>query len=619
VASQPVRDKDRNCYRLECAKAWNVRDDGHSLARPLTSRGGRSVPVTPDISSAGLGPVLWELLLRCLAGALLAALVVGALAWARSSGNGAGPRARRLRLDDAESREPAARTFLRWSFGLLWILDGGLQAQPRMPVGFLRMIQFQAAAGPSWLASAIDPLARAWARHPVVADAATVWVQVGLGLLLLIGRRGPLARIAAAAVVAWSLVVWILGEMVGGLLQSGATWWTGAPGAVLVYLLAALALLLPWEAWTSGRAQLLLRRAVAVWLAAAAVLQALPAEGGWTAAGAAEPFASGVAHTQPRVFAWPIEQLATVALRRPEIVNGTTVVLVLVAAVACWFSGRTGALTAVLCLCAGTWWLAQDFGVLGGLATDPNTALPLGLLLASALPALRAPRSVEAGAAPAGSTRVRLGLRVGLSSIAVLLAFVVPLVLAGALPGPADSAALAADSGGGPRTLPGRPAPAFELPDQNGRMVSTAGLRGQLVLVTFLDAVCSSDCPLVANQLATADRQLGGLADRVQIVAIDTNPVFNHRDDVVAFTESHGLGSLPNWHFVWGPPDSLQSVLAEFGIAVDVPAVGMIEHDEGIYFITPDGREAAYLSDGATEQLTAAYSDQIRDEIRSLL
>ena len=40
---------------------------------------------------------------------------------------------------------------------------------------------------------------------------------------------------------------------------------------------------------------------------------------------------------------------------------------------------------------------------------------------------------------------------------------------------------------------------------------------------------------------------------------------------------------------------------------------------EGIYFVTPDGWEAAYLDDGANEQLTTAYTQQIRDEIRSLL
>ena len=65
-------------------------------------------------------------------------------------------------------------------------------------------------------------------------------------------------------------------------------------------------------------------------------------------------------------------------------------------------------LVATLVLCGATWWLAQDFGVLGGLATDPNTALPLGLLIASALPGWRAERPAAAdGAVPCSSGRGR--------------------------------------------------------------------------------------------------------------------------------------------------------------------------------------------------------------------
>ena len=452
-------------------------------------------------------------------------------------------------------------------------------------------------------------------------------VQVGLGLLLLVARRGPLARVAAGAAMGWSLVVWVLGEGLGGLLHAGATWASGAPGAVVVYGIAAALLLLPWPEWSSGRAPLLARRAAAGFLGIAAVLQALPAEGAWTAAGASAPFAAGAAQTQPVVFAWPFETLAGLASRHPGLVNGVTVALVAAAAAGLWWSGRRTVLVATLILCGATWWLAQDFGVLGGLATDPNTALPLGLLIASALPGWRAARPATGDAAPAAGRRrgpavagvARVAASAGVVAFALVLALLVPLALAGVLPGPADASAVAANSEGGLRAIPPRSMPSFELTDQRGRPVSASSLRGKLVLVTFLDPVCSSDCPLIAAQLAGADRQLGALRDQVEIVAIDTNPVFTQVADVAAFTESHGLSDLPNWHFVCGPADQVSDVLAEFGIAVAVPAVGMIEHSEAIYFVTPDGREAAYLADGADEQIGAAYSRAIVDEIRSLL
>ena len=144
-------------------------------------------------------------------------------------------------------------------------------------------------------------------------------------------------------------------------------------------------------------------------------------------------------------------------------------------------------------------------------------------------------------------------------------------------------------------------------------------LRGTLTLVTFLDPVCSDDCPIIANQIAAADRALGPLAGLIQIVAIYTNPIFHQVEDVEAFTRSHGLGDLSNWHFLVGTPAQLGDVLSSYGIVVQVPAVGMISHGEGIYFVSPDGTTTAYLGDGANQQLSQGYSTLIEQEIRRLL
>ncbi len=53
------------------------------------------------------------------------------------------------------------------------------------------------------------------------------------------------------------------------------------------------------------------------------------------------------------------------------------------------------------------------------------------------------------------------------------------------------------------------PAPGFSLTDQRGRTVSLASLRGKVVLMTFLDPVCTTDCPVIAQELKQAGRMLG--------------------------------------------------------------------------------------------------------------
>lgn len=514
-----------------------------------------------------------------------------------------------------EPAEPRGRRFVRVGFAALWIIDGLLQMQPLMPAGFVgSVIDPHLAGQPAPLRSLVGVLTRAWGRHPVVADVAVVWFELGLGALLLLCRRGRASRAAAWLAIVAGVLIWVVGEGFGGLTASGAGWLTGAPGAVLVYVAGAALLLAPWSWWTSGRAETAIRHVGAAWFIGTAVLQTIPAEKFWTPLGASRPFVDGAAMSQPSGFAAPIRWLAGVARDYPVALN--LVVVALLLAGAAWLElGRgTTPVVAVVALCLGTWWLAQDFGVLGGTATDPNTGLPLAVLLAGALPYWRAaepPRARAAGRALAPA-------RVGGMVLALVLAVAVPAVLAATLVRPPDSDALAADSAGGLRTIPARAVPAFSLVDQNGRRLSSSDLHGKVVVITFLDPVCSSECPLIAFQLAEADRALGPLADRVVFVAIDTNPVFHSVADVAAFTQSHRLSTLSNWHFLCGEPAYTQGVLAEFGMAIDVPTVGMIEHSSGVLFVSASGGEAAYLDDGAAEQLTGSYADLVEHELRTL-
>lgn len=582
------------------------------------------MPSVPGGPVADLSSSLDALLLQSLGWLLLAAAATAVVVWWLA-------RQHEARLDSwavglfgrpagRGPAEPAARRFLRVALGLLWIVDGLLQAQPQMAAGFGREVLTPGlAGGPHWVSAAAGPLVRVFTRHPVTADAATVWIQIGLGALIILSRTGLLSRVALLASVAWSLLVWVVGEGMGGLFSPGAGWLVGAPGAVLVYLLGAGLLMAPWSWWEGDRSALLVRRTVGTWLLIGAGLQALPWEGFWSSSGAAAPFADGAATRQPDVLRRPISAVADAAGRHPVVLNTVVVTALLVVAAGLWLSRAAGWVIAGLLLCAATWWLAQDFGVLGGMATDPNTALPLAVVLCCALPGWQAPGAVASPANRLPLARFREPLAAGTAVFGLGSLVVAPLVTAAVLLGPAGPAAVAADGGGGVVPIGHRPAPTFALTDQRGRSVSSASLRGKLTVVTFLDPVCSDECPLIASQLAMADRELGALSARVEIIAIDSNPLFTGVPDVAAFTTSHGLDDLPNWHFLAGSATDLQSLTAAYGIGVQVPSVGMIEHGEGIYFVGTDGTTLAYLGDGATQELTATYAETVRDEIRRLL
>jgi cytochrome oxidase Cu insertion factor (SCO1/SenC/PrrC family) len=76
------------------------------------------------------------------------------------------------------------------------------------------------------------------------------------------------------------------------------------------------------------------------------------------------------------------------------------------------------------------------------------------------------------------------------------------------------------------------PAPDFQLTDQNGQAVSLASLRGKVVLMTFLDPVCTTDCPLIAQEFKQAGVLLGSADSKVELVAIVANQTYR----AVAFT-----------------------------------------------------------------------------------
>src|SRR3984957_5407700 len=130
-------------------------------------------------------------------------------------------------------REPPARRGLRIGFGALWLFDGLLQAQPQMAGGMPALLQAADAGSPGWVVDLVNWGANLWSFHPIAAAAATVWIQVGIGLWMIFAVRGWALRRAALSSVAWGLIVWSFGEAFGAILAPGLTVLFGAPGGVL--------------------------------------------------------------------------------------------------------------------------------------------------------------------------------------------------------------------------------------------------------------------------------------------------------------------------------------------------------------------------------------------------
>jgi len=135
---------------------------------------------------------------------------------------------------------PGWRRALQLALAALWLLDAVLQYQTFMfSQGFPRMLAATAAGNPVGVAGPVTWSAHLIGTHPGAANAAFATLQ----LLLALGIAWrPTVRAALAASVAWALAVWWLGEGLGGVLTGTASPVTGAPGAALLYALAAVLL-----------------------------------------------------------------------------------------------------------------------------------------------------------------------------------------------------------------------------------------------------------------------------------------------------------------------------------------------------------------------------------------
>ena len=546
------------------------------------------------------------------------------------------------------TREPAWRELLRIGFGVIWIFDGLLQAQPAMPAGLpSQVIEPTAASSPTWVQHVVNWAGTSWSYHPIQAGASAVWIQLGIGVWLIAAPRGFWSRFAGLASVAWGLVVWVFGEAFGGIFAPGLTWLFGAPGAALFYCAAGALVALPERTWRSPRLGRIVLSAMGLFFLGMAVLQAWPGRGFWQGTlhggqGTLTGMVSSMATTpQPSFISGWVASFASFTAAHGFAVNLFAVIALAaigagllsaglpevgLRAPAPWLIRAT--VIAMIVLCLADWVLIEDFGFFGGLGTDPNSMIPMALVVVAgylalspapatapatapaAAPEPAVPEPATAAAAepaaaePAPVPRRRgwqiqtarlarafgaagTGAVLAIWAIAIVIIGAAPMALAQANRNASPIIAQAIDGNAAPLDFK---APAFTLTDQNGRQVSLASLRGKVVLLTFLDPVCTSDCPQIAQEFKGADQVLGAGARHVELVAIVANPLYHSIAYTRAFDAQERLTDVPNWLYLTGSLAQLEQAWKNYAIAAQIlPAGGMIAHTDVAYVIDPSG------------------------------
>jgi hypothetical protein len=258
--------------------------------------------------------------------------------------------------------------------GVLWLIDGLLQLQPKMfSLSFANQVIATAAQGqPGIIAGPVHFNAQIILTHTVLFNAVFALIQLALGVLILVKRT---SRVGLIASVVWALGVWTFGEGLGGLLGLQTSLLLGAPGAALLYAILALAVM-PGE---KRPAYWLPISWVLLWLGGA-LYQLLPGQS------SAADIGSVITQNASGAPVW----LATLDRWAGSLIHGQgpwlvalLVVLELGIGLLMLVPGRARAAAVALgvVLSFVFWVFGQSLGAYyTGLATDPNSA-PLFVLL----------------------------------------------------------------------------------------------------------------------------------------------------------------------------------------------------------------------------------------------
>lgn len=156
---------------------------------------------------------------------------------------------------------------------------------------------------------------------------------------------------------------------------------------------------------------------------------------------------------------------------------------------------------------------------------------------------------------------------------------------------------------GGP-DMRGRPASPFALHDQNGNVVSLQSLHGHPLVLTFLDATCTQQCPIMIEYLDWAAQQFMTPQQVAQVewVAISVNPN-NTSTQAQAFLTKN-KATVP-MHFLLGAQAQLEPLWKSYYIAVQ-PGQSDVAHTSGLYVIDQQGRERVWMDAGFNPKALAS-------------
>lgn len=139
--------------------------------------------------------------------------------------------------------------------------------------------------------------------------------------------------------------------------------------------------------------------------------------------------------------------------------------------------------------------------------------------------------------------------------------------------------------------------PGFRFTDQQGQAFSLEELRGRVVLVTGVYALCSTTCPEILVEIRRLlDELPPEHRERLRVVALTLNPEYETTELMQALAAGYGF-TPPEFRYLNGEPAAMHDVVSRLGFApYRDPVTRVINHANLFLLLDADGRIAYRLT-----------------------
>lgn len=146
----------------------------------------------------------------------------------------------------------------------------------------------------------------------------------------------------------------------------------------------------------------------------------------------------------------------------------------------------------------------------------------------------------------------------------------------------------------------------FKLTDHNGQPRTLASFKGKIVAIFFGYTHCPDVCPTTLSDFAAALKQLGPLADQVQVLFVTVDPQRDTPELLKVFVPAFD----PRFLGMTTDAVSLKALAQEYKVIYQKTSVKgddnyLIDHSAGTYVYDADGRLRLLMPYGSSPDLIA--------------